>query len=153
MSKLPADIDRNNYSYMTRERHSADIDSSPAMDAEQPRAGQPFGFQNGMRDAMSASTFSLHAPSTRQSQASIPSDVAASTGLTHTVSHQPPSYGQAQSPVLKRAGSAVPHRLGKERIAGSSISITPVPSASKWFRRGRNRSSSKPKEPPTENHH
>ncbi|KAJ2540294.1 cysteinyl-tRNA synthetase [Coemansia sp. RSA 1853] len=153
MSKLPADIDRNNYSYMTRERHSADIDASPAMDYEQPRAGQPFAFQSGMRDAMSTSAFSLHAPSTRQSQASIPLDVAASTGLTHTVSHQPPSSGQAQSPVLKRAGSAVPHRLGKERIAGSGSSITPVPSASKWFRRGRNRSSSKPKEPPTDNHH
>ncbi|KAJ2344080.1 cysteinyl-tRNA synthetase, partial [Coemansia sp. RSA 2618] len=160
MSRLPAANDRNNYSYMVRERHSADIDASQLADIEQPRAGQPFAFQNGTlhapertRDTVSTSAFSLHSPSTRQSQASISPDAATGVGLTHVMSHQPPSSGLPQSPVLKRAGSAVPQRLGKERVHGSGSSVTSIPSASKWFRRGRNRSSSKPKEQPPGNYH
>ncbi|KAJ2737679.1 cysteinyl-tRNA synthetase, partial [Coemansia sp. Cherry 401B] len=157
MSQLPPD---NDYSYLVKERHSADIDASQAADIEQSMAGRPYAFQSKtlhapdrVRDALSASAFSLHAPATRQSQASIPADGGA-IGLTQTASHQPPATtGHLQPMVLKRAGSAVPNRSGKERILGSGSSITSVPSASKWFRRGRNRSASKQKQSPNSDYH
>ncbi|KAJ1873743.1 cysteinyl-tRNA synthetase [Coemansia sp. RSA 990] len=149
----------NDYSYLLKERHSKSPETSQSAGEERPQTGEPFAFQSKtlhvperVRNVMSSSAFSLHSPSSRQSQISIPSETA-DINLTHSMSHQPPLGSQPQPTVLKRTGSAIPGKSAKDRSHGSGSSIGSLPSASRWFRRGRNRSNSKPKETPASGYH
>ncbi|KAJ2852676.1 cysteinyl-tRNA synthetase [Coemansia brasiliensis] len=158
-NNLPAAANHNDYSYLLKERHSSSPGASQPTSDERPQTGQPFAFQSKslhvperVRNAMSSSAFSLHSPSSRQSQISIPPETA-DIKLTHSMSHQPPLGSQLQPAALKRTGSAIPSKAAKERSHGSGSSVGSIPSASRWFRRGRNRSNSKPKEAPASGYH
>ncbi|KAJ2703793.1 cysteinyl-tRNA synthetase [Coemansia sp. IMI 209128] len=132
--------DRNDYSYLIRERHSADADlpdSAPL--SEQPQAGQPFSFQGksamvGASDGAitaTAPSFPLPAFASRQSHGGIGGN---STGapVRPATSHQVPVS------LLRRAGSTIPRSTNRDLIddeSGPSTGL--VPPASKWFKRGR----------------
>ncbi|KAJ2371779.1 hypothetical protein GGI05_007756, partial [Coemansia sp. RSA 2603] len=102
--------ERNDYSYMLRERHSAHIDTPDPSSATEslPQVGQPYSFHDKL--TVSSATPSLHVPSgaapaiavntpsTRQSQASISTDMS-------TVPMRQSSSQQLASSILKRAGS------------------------------------------------
>ncbi|KAJ2163147.1 cysteinyl-tRNA synthetase [Coemansia sp. RSA 552] len=156
-SRLSPAGDNNDYSYLVRERHSADMGGSRGARAHttQPQAGDHFPFQRSRgadrdSDTMSTANYSMRAPSVRQ--ASIAVDTPG-IGLAHASTHQPDSANSLPPALLKRTGSAIPHKLGKERSHSSNHSISSLPSASRWFRRGRRRSTDKPKEPPSNGYH
>ncbi|KAJ1736256.1 cysteinyl-tRNA synthetase [Coemansia biformis] len=168
MPRNSSRISRNDYSYLLKERSSpvTNAHHTPPPPAghtgvlDRPHSGQPLPFRDGVahgsgraHDTMSTSAFSLHTPGTRQSQISVPGEYF-TVGRAHTSTHQQqqqqqqqPSPSQLPATLLKRAGSAAPYRPTRERTGGSGHSISSAQSASRWFRRGRNRSASKQKEP------
>ncbi|KAJ2764435.1 cysteinyl-tRNA synthetase, partial [Coemansia nantahalensis] len=158
MPRDQARLSRNDYSYLLKERsppgHSSlrgQPVSVPAPQHERPQTGQPPLLRDRVvhnsaraHDAVSTSAFSLHAPGSRQSHASIPAEsYAAARSLTGSSSG---------TQVLRRADSGAPPRPAHERANSSANSIVSLSATSRWFRRGRNRSSSKQKEPAAGNY-
>ncbi|KAI8324867.1 hypothetical protein GQ54DRAFT_302308 [Martensiomyces pterosporus] len=150
--KLPSSLERNDYSYLIKARPSTEPDASDSSPfSERPQAGQPFAFQGKSRDLLPAkdsapsATFSLHSPSTRNSQAS---NVGREPGVVvrHSSSHQ------LSSSFIKRAGANTPHMQSKDKPQESSPAVSSVASASKWFRRGKSRNNSKQQEKSADNY-
>ncbi|KAJ2722468.1 cysteinyl-tRNA synthetase [Coemansia sp. Benny D115] len=157
-SKSTLGPERNNdYSYMLRERHSADMDrptSASNLD-QQPQAGQPYSFHDRILGAPAASTMSAGpalvvrsptTPSSRRSGAASgtpePTGTSVKTASTHHLA----------ASLLKRSGPSITRKPSKDSIP--SIEVRPSTSSvasttSRWFRRGKSRQSGKEKESPS----
>ncbi|KAJ1821286.1 cysteinyl-tRNA synthetase, partial [Coemansia sp. RSA 2598] len=157
--------ERNDYTYMLRERHSADNDSpghTPTAE-NQPQAGKPYSFHDRLIPTSApapaptiqlpaapgpAPAQSMHTPSTRQSQASIATDFS-------TVPMKHSSSQQLASSILKKAGSALPRKSSKDHVSITSnrpSSSSVASSAAKWFRRSKTRSAGKDTHTPSSNY-